>query len=118
LQRIADGVADDNDRREHRLLEAELRDRIRGRALAAGPLLTEIREARARGVDVALLDDVRDRAPVAEVLEPGLTWAAERVAAVTAGTATIRLALADGAPVVTFATGEGGAATFRLPAAA
>ena len=114
LERIAAGVVDDEERREHVLIEAELRDRIRGRALASGPLLPQLRAARARGVNVAVLDDLRDGEPAgAEFLESAITWAAERIAATPAGTATIRLALAEGTPVVTFGTSEGDSGTFR-----
>lgn len=113
LERIAAGGVTEKERREHLLLEAELRDRIRGRTLATGALLAEVRAARARGVDVALLDDIRDNAPSASAVEPAITWAAERIATISAGTATVRLALAHGAAVVTFGTSEGEAASYR-----
>jgi len=118
LERIANGLVTEEERREHLLLEAELRDRIRGRALASGRLLVEVRAARARGVEVALLDDIRDSAPAAESLEPAIAWAAIRIAAIPTGSATIRLALAEGAAVVTFGTSEGEAATYLLSDAA
>jgi hypothetical protein len=118
LERIAEGRVSEKERREHLLLEAELRDRIRGRALASGPLLAEVRAARARGVDVALLDDIRDSAPSADALVPAIAWAALRIATVPAGSATVRLALAEGATVVTFGTSEGETATYLVPGAA
>jgi hypothetical protein len=115
LAQIAAGDDSAASRREHGLLEAELRDQIRGRALAAGPLPAAIRAARSRGVDVALLDDVRHEAPAARFLDPAITWAADRIATIRSGTATIRLALAEGETVVTVGTGDGDAATFRSP---
>lgn len=42
---------------EARLLEAQLRDDIRGRSLNSEPIKAAIREARRRGVEVQLLDD-------------------------------------------------------------
>jgi hypothetical protein len=45
------------DRDQCLLVEASLRDAIRGRALFVEPVITAARNARARGVDVTLLDD-------------------------------------------------------------
>lgn len=118
LAQISDGDASALARREHGLLEGELRDQIRGRSLATGPLPAAVREARSRGADIALLDDLRDQVVPAGFLEPAVAWAAERVSALAAESATVRLALAGGAPVVTFATSEGMTATFRSPEAA
>lgn len=113
LERIATGVAGENERHEHLLLEAELRDRIRGRGLASAPLTDAARKARRRGGVVALLDDIRADDPPLEHLGGALEWAADRLERSGAGDVTVRLARSAGEPVVTFATGEGGVATFR-----
>ncbi|NMO02525.1 hypothetical protein HH308_15015 [Gordonia sp. TBRC 11910] len=58
LQRIADGAELTTDERiECRMLEAHLRDGLRGTVLAAEPVVTAARAARLRGVEVVLLDD-------------------------------------------------------------
>jgi hypothetical protein len=115
LERIASGAADEAERREHLLLEAELRDRIRGRGLAVSPVTEAAREARRRGATVALLDDLRADAPPVEQLRGALEWAAGRVAQSGPGEVTVRLTSSAGEPVVTFATSDGEAATFRSP---
>jgi hypothetical protein len=48
---------------EGRLVEASLRDAMRGRALFREPVITAAREARIRGVEVILLDDSGDDVP-------------------------------------------------------
>ncbi|WP_309710860.1 hypothetical protein [Pseudolysinimonas sp.] len=118
LAQIADGGGSVALRPEHGLLEAELRDQIRGRSLAAGPLPAALREARSRGIEIALLDDLREEPPPVELLEPAIAWAATLIAKLRAGSATIRLARADGEPVVTFATADGLTETFSLSNAA
>ncbi|TFC58350.1 hypothetical protein E3O62_10890 [Cryobacterium sp. TMT2-15-1] len=50
-------------RAESLLVEATLRDAIRGRSLFVEPVITAARAARIRGVDVTLLDDSADRPP-------------------------------------------------------
>lgn len=112
LERIAAGVVDDDERREHQLLEAELRDRIRGRGLAVASVTDAAREARRRGASVALLDDLRADAPPPGHLREALEWAAERIARTRAREVTVRLTASAGQPVVTFATAEGDASTF------
>ncbi len=114
LQRIATGTVTLDERREHALLEADLRDQVRGRNLAAGELQAAIRSARVRGVEVDLLDDLREEAPAARLLEPAIAWATERVKLVSSGSATVRLTRVDGEPAVTFGTGEGSAETFTV----
>ncbi|HWH96787.1 MAG TPA: hypothetical protein VNS80_00325, partial [Pseudolysinimonas sp.] len=114
LRNIAAGAVTADQRREHALLEADLRDQIRGRNLAAGDLPGALRAARLRGVEVDLLDDLREDAPDEHVLGPAIAWAAERVDRVASGSATVRLTRVGGEPVVTFATGDGGAETFTL----
>lgn len=113
LERLAAGVVDDDERREHLLLEAELRDRIRGRSLAVAPVVDAARAARRRGAIVALLDDLRADAPPAAHLREALEWAAERIASTRAGEVTVRLTSSAGEPVVTFATADGETAAFR-----
>lgn len=115
LAQIAQGDVSVDDRRDHGLLEAELRDQIRGRSLAEGALPAALRRARVRGVEVALLDDLRDATPET-FLDPAIAWATEKIDALATGSATIRLARADGSPVVTFATDGGDVGTFRSPA--
>ena len=55
---------DDEMRAECLLVEATLRDAMRGRALFVGPVIRAARAARLRGVDVTLLDDSGDHPPV------------------------------------------------------
>lgn len=58
LVRIADGAQLSEDERiECRMLEAHLRDGLRGTVLAHEPVVTAARTARLRGVEVVLLDD-------------------------------------------------------------
>lgn len=115
LEAIAAGTATDDDRRHHRLLEAELRDGIRGRSLAIDPLPPAVRAARERGVEVAVLDDLRDAAPDSEELRRAAAWAADRVAEVSDGEATIRLARVDGIATVTVGSTAGSSALSLSP---
>lgn len=116
LVRIAGGTVTADERHEHLLLEAELRDRIRGRALAVSPLSDAAREARRRGAVVALLDDLRgETPPPAAGLRAAIDWATHRIAASGSTDLTVRLTRAAGDTVVTFATADGGAETFSLP---
>lgn len=114
LARIASGDVDDEARRDHGLLEAELRDQIRGRKLAVDPLPAALREARSRGIAASVLDDLRDEDALTRA-EKGYaaTWAAERVGETRTGPITIRLARVDGEPTVTVSTADGGTASFR-----
>lgn len=57
LEKIASGNLDDEDRQEAVILEAQLRDEIRGRALINPKLKASVRAARTRGVEVVLLDE-------------------------------------------------------------
>ena len=80
-----------------RLVEATLRDAMRGRALFVEPLISAARAARIRGVDVTLLDDSADPPPLQ------LAAAAEIVAAqlnsLTHGRLTARV-LPAGRPII------------------
>jgi hypothetical protein len=57
LQKIATGRLDEDAQQEAKLLEAELRDGIRGRELIDDNLKKAIRAARERGVEVVVLDE-------------------------------------------------------------
>ena len=116
LDEIRRGELSDDVRREHGLLEAHLRDGIRGRTLADdGPLAEALRLARSRGARVALLDDLpRDRETLDESrLEAVRRWIAERVTA-RAGDLTVRISASDGVPVVTVATADGVVESFTM----
>lgn len=113
LERIAARTADTSERGEHALLEAELRDRIRGRGLATVPLVDAAREARRRGISVALLDDLNAETPPPRMLD-ALEWAASRLARTETGDVTVRLTKVDREPLLTFASAEGDMETFSL----
>lgn len=77
----------DAERRDCLLIEASLRDIVRGRALAIPPVLSAARAARERGVEVTLLDDsaaAGSAAAVAELL-------ARELATLDSGSVTARL---------------------------
>ena len=57
LQKIASGQLDEESKKEAKLLEAQLRDSIRGRELIDSKLQEAIRSARLRGVEVVVLDE-------------------------------------------------------------
>lgn len=57
LEQIATGNFSKQDRLEATILEAELRDEIRGRMLINPKLKTAVRSARARGIEVVVLDE-------------------------------------------------------------
>ena len=69
LTRIACRAIEDSDRTSCRLLQDELRDQVRGRALATATVLRSARAARARGVDVEICDDRGTDLPPAVLLE-------------------------------------------------
>lgn len=88
------------DRQEYTLIEARLRDEVRGRCLATDNVLEAAWGARKRGVTVHLIDDG------GEDLSPGLlTRAADKVITVldqaNTGTVTVRIKPAGGAYAVT-----------------
>lgn len=92
LRRIsrAKGQLDESGRREARLLEAMMRDEIRGRHLLSEELRAEVKAARARGVEVNLLDDGGLDDLTAEQREPLLRQAAQALASLNEGKVTIR----------------------------
>ena len=109
LERIANGEDDPELRAEAILVEAALRDVLRGRRLAGEPLTSAVLEARQRGVDVTLLDDLDDRGATElaeDQRDAALTWAGDRVRATTALTATVRLSRRAGRPIVTVLAGD------------
>ena len=57
LQRISKGEIDEETRQEAQLLEAELRDGIRGRDFIDSKLKESIKAARRRGIEVTVLDE-------------------------------------------------------------
>lgn len=80
------------------LLEAELRDSLRARALVDPRLRHSVRTARGRGVNVVLLDDrAEDLAP--DVRDALVTSTAEHIDRIDHGSATIRL-LPAGRPLL------------------
>ncbi len=64
LELVARGNLDTRDRTELMLVEAELRDGIRGRALATPAVALAARQARNRGVKVDILDDSDTQLPL------------------------------------------------------
>ncbi|MBW4033638.1 MAG: hypothetical protein HIU88_13420 [Acidobacteria bacterium] len=101
LTTIASGQVSSEQRQEHRLLEAVLRDEIRGARLAVEPLASAVRAARSRGIDVVLLDDADD----VTLAWGDLEWAADAVAEIDRDRVTVRL---SGDPaVLTVATVNG-----------
>lgn len=69
MEKIAAGPLSDVDRQECFLLEAYLRDQIRGQILATPEVLTAARAARTRGVRVDIFDDRRAQMPDALLSE-------------------------------------------------
>lgn len=57
LEKIAAGKLTESEKQEAMFLEAQLRDEIRGRALINQKLKASVQSARARGVEVVLLDE-------------------------------------------------------------
>lgn len=77
----------DDDRAHFARAESEVRDSIRARSLSVEPVLSAVRRARERGVDIVLLDDSDPSR-----LHPGdLEAAVERVAAAIESTASGRV---------------------------
>ena len=99
LQRIADGPdPTDEEILACRLLEAELRDTLRARGLVRPDLARAARSARARGVEVMMLDDRSPNALDDDVRERIVTAASSTLDAAEAGAVTVRL-LPPGRPV-------------------
>ncbi len=80
LERIARGGAlTSAEAAECRVLEGRLRDEYRGGRLAREPVISAVADARRRGVDVVLIDDVPEREVDEARLEATLVWLAEGV---------------------------------------
>lgn len=94
--KLQSGELAETDRREAALLEAQLRDQIRGRALLSPALISATRAARARGVEVQLLDDggLDDIAETER--EKYLNEVSQRLAQVLTGKVVIRASMGDG----------------------
>lgn len=94
LQRIASGDTSAELRCDAMLLEGALRDTLRGRRLAAGAVPAAAHAARARGVEVVLLDDLDEESLRVETApDEVLNWVALRLSTVEAPRATVRLAV-------------------------
>lgn len=92
LARIAEGIElTDNEREQCRLLEAELRDGLRAPQLVTERLSAAARGARARGVEVTLLDDGGFRGVPEWVRRNVIDAAVEALDAAEAGTVTVRV---------------------------
>ena len=90
------GNLSESDRKEASLLEAHLRDQIRGRALLSSDLVSATRAARRRGVEVQLLDDGGLDDLNEQDRHMYLAEVSERLSKVAAGKVVIRAALGDG----------------------
>ena len=90
------GNLSEGDRKEAALLEAQLRDQIRGRALLSPDVVSATRAARTRGVEVQLLDDGGLDDLTEKEREQYLAEVSERISQVTAGKVVIRASLGDG----------------------
>lgn len=90
------GELNTKDRAEAVLLEAQLRDQIRGRSLLNPEVIKATREARIRGVEVQLLDDGGlDDLSDAEK-EEYLSEVTERLSQVNSGKVVIRASIGEG----------------------
>ncbi|MFF0544471.1 hypothetical protein [Nocardia thailandica] len=110
LDRIAAGADLGPEGREQcRLLEAELRDSLRAPELATAALSGATRAARARGVEVTLLDDGGFAAVAPAVRDTVIRAAATELAAAAGGHVTVRVLPAGRRWVATvLATGPDG----------
>jgi len=111
LEEIASGRG--TDRARVRSLEAALRDMIRGRALAAEPLVTTLRMVRERGADITVLDDLGDDELSHAERQELVTWSAEQIVRTEGANLTLRLSLDAGRPTVTL-TADGAPVAERV----
>ena len=102
LEQIAQESAEvtDYDLQQFRLTEAQLRDSIRGRAIATPHILELTRAARARGIAVDILDE-RGDPPSPAVLSSTAAQLAEILSRAESGVVTVR-ALPPGEPTAVF----------------
>lgn len=96
-----DATADEARRRAWLGVEADLRDRIRARALDVEPLRGAVQRARARGVHVVVLADAGGRAIPGDELPHAAAWAAQRLDAAAADEVTVRLRATSGGLALT-----------------
>ncbi len=89
LRRVAEGVGPESLRAEAVVLEGQLRDQVRAGVLASA-LADAVSQARARGVEVTLLDDLRD-APPDEVMDQLVRFVDDRLRGMTDGKLVVRL---------------------------
>lgn len=104
LRAIAAGQLSADDRRSVEILEATLRDRIRGSALAQEPLVSAVLDLRRRGADVLLLDDLGTSIPSDVDIDALLFWAADQLAKLDVSDTTVRLTREGSEYVVTITT--------------
>jgi len=90
------GDLDSEDKTEAVLLEAQLRDRIRGRALISEEVARSAREARLRGVEVQLLDDGGFDELSDQEKQSYLVEITKRLNQVSSGKVVIRASKGDG----------------------
>lgn len=95
---LASAVTSDQDRIDYRLGEAAVRDLIRGRSLVTSDVAAAARDARARGVDVTLLDDRGEQLTSVMAARIVAVRTVEALRAAREGSVTVRLAPA-GRPV-------------------
>jgi hypothetical protein len=106
LRRIADrgGALTEVQRQECRMLEAAIRDEIRGRMLLTDAVRTEVQRARERGILVTLLDE----GGIDELDEPSRDRVLSRLADAVAGSRADRIiarTAAEGSPVAVTVVG-------------
>ncbi|MGO3326356.1 hypothetical protein [Gordonia sp. (in: high G+C Gram-positive bacteria)] len=112
LSRVADGhTLTDDDITEARLIEAKLRDGIRGRALDVPRVRTAVWEARRRGVSVSVLDDggLADLDPdqSATVIDAAAEVLETELSDLSSGDVVARIAPAGREPVATIVVAAG-----------
>ena len=113
LQRIAADAGADP--REAVTLEAALRDRIRGRALAIEPLIGALHRARERGADALLLDDLGDATLGAVQAAAVAQWCTTLLDSLDSPRVTIRIAPADDGALVSVADADGIVGELAMP---
>lgn len=114
LERIGTGVElDAEERLACRLLEAHLRDSLRAPGLTHPAVVASARAARARGVEVILLDDRGMDSATAEVHERFVTAVANELDAARDGAVTVRV-LPPGREAAATVLASGGFAVRRV----
>lgn len=106
LTQIGSGEFSMQDKERARLLEAELRDEIRGRELVNPKLKDSVRRARARGVEVVLLDEGGLDGLDDSLKEEIRSRLADEMELISGGRVTIRSSKSDRATFVATRAGE------------